>query len=198
MIDSDASIRTSYIGSAELISIGLSSVVQFGDTGSVNARVTGLAVQRQLDHRAGGEVDFAGYSLFVKPFNPIEEESLEEADVRTIRSNPCPAIQVGCVNVIAYSSASVLLGGNAVEVNLESRLKHFRQYAYAITASTEPTPAATELIESAEPAGSGEPLRPILSADPGQLPGSVSPPAAYSEDVKSGNPHGRPFADFAP
>ncbi|QJC51752.1 spore germination protein GerPE [Paenibacillus albicereus] len=153
MIDSDASIRTSYIGSAELISIGLASVIQFGDTGSVNARVTGLAVQRQLDHRAGGEVDFAGYSLFVKPFNLVEEESAEAADVRTIRSNPCPAIQVGCVNVIAYSSASVLLGGNAVEVNLESRLKHFRQFAYALTASTEPTPEAAALIQSTETSG---------------------------------------------
>ncbi|SDR90479.1 spore germination protein PE [Paenibacillaceae bacterium GAS479] len=154
MIDSDNSIRTSYIGSVEMITVGLSSVIHFGDTGTINAKSTGIAVQRQLDHRVGGEVDFSGYSLFNAPLNPLPEESLDEADVRTIRSNPVPAIQLGSLYVITYSSSSILLGGSAVEVNLESRLKHFRQYAYSLESTPTPNTEASEIIQNADTSGS--------------------------------------------
>ncbi|OXM16774.1 spore germination protein GerPE [Paenibacillus herberti] len=154
MIDSDTSIRTSYIGSVEMITVGLSSVIQFGDTGTINAKSTGIAVQRQLDHRVGGEVDFSGYSLFSMPFNPMPEESLDEADVRTIRSNPVPAIQLGSLYVITCSSSSILLGGSAVEVNLESRLKHFRQYAYSLQSTPTPSTDVSEIIQNADARGS--------------------------------------------
>ncbi|MCM3747265.1 spore germination protein GerPE [Paenibacillus pasadenensis] len=153
MIDSDASIRTAYIGSVELISIGLSSVVQFGDTGRIHSRTKVLAVQRQLDHRVGGEVEFDRYPLFYKPFAQLKE-SADAADVRTIRTNPTPGIQVGSVSVIAYSSAAVMLTGNAVEAELETRLKHFRQFAYALSATSASEEAISELIVNAEVPGS--------------------------------------------
>ena len=148
MIKSDASIRTSYIGSVELISAGLSSVIQFGDTASIKAKSTGLAVQRQLDNRAGGDVEFSSYSLFSKPFNIIEEEDADAAHIQTTTVNPDPCIHVGSVKIIAYSSASIFLAGNAMETTLESRLKHFRQYAYALATSDIPNGQVSQTIQS--------------------------------------------------
>ena len=160
MIVSDDSIRTSYIGSFQLISAALSAVVNIGDAAAVNARSTGLAVQRQLDHRAGGEVDYAGYTLFTKPFNIVEEESPDAADIRTRTVNPNPCIAVGTVNVIACSSASVLVAGNVMNAMMESRIKHIRQFAYSVSSSSDPDPALSETIQSSvsensEASGSG-------------------------------------------
>lgn len=154
MIDSDASIRTSYIGAVELIGIGLSCVAQFGDTGRIHSRNKVLAVQRQLDHRVGGEVEFESYPLFYKPFVQLKEETADAADVRTIRTNQIPGIQVGAVSVIAFSSSAIMLVGNAVEAELETRLKHIRQFAYAISATSAPEEEISELIVNAEVPGS--------------------------------------------
>ncbi len=150
MIVSDESVRTSYIGSFQLISVGLATVVNFGDVASINARSTGLAVQRQLDNRAGGEVDYAGYSLFQKPFNIVEEESPDAADIVTRTVNPNPSINIGTINIIASSGASVIVAGNAMDALMESRLKHFRQYAYSLGSSNVPDPALSQAIQTAK------------------------------------------------
>jgi hypothetical protein len=169
MIVSDDSIRTSYIGSFQMISAALSAVVNIGDAAEVNARSIGLAVQRQLDNRAGGEVDFAGYTLFTKSFHTVEEESPDAADIRTRTVNPNPCIAVGTVNIIAGSSASVLVAGNVMNAHMESRLKHFRQFAYSVSSSSGSNPALKETIQSAvsensEAAGGG--TAPSTSTEP--------------------------------
>ncbi|MGU3470444.1 spore germination protein GerPE [Paenibacillus sp. D51F] len=166
MIVSDESVRTSYIGSFQLISVGLATVVHFGDAASINARSTGLAVQRQLDNRAGGEVDYDGYTLFQKPFNIVEEESPDAADIVTRTVNPSPSINIGTINIIASSGASVIVAGNAMDALMESRLKHIRQYAYSLGSSTVPDPALSEAIQTAKSENS--------SAD-GETPSTIHP-----------------------
>ncbi|WP_127506790.1 spore germination protein GerPE [Paenibacillus humicus] len=166
MIENDASIRTSYVGSFQLINTGLSSVIQFGDSASISAKSSGLAVQRQLDNRAGGEVDFASYDLFSTPFSLPQEESADAADIRTRTVNPNPSIMVGTVNIITCSSASVVLTGNAMDTLMESRLKHFRQYAYSLGSTSVPNPALSQAIETAHNENDGASAGPSGSESP--------------------------------
>ncbi|WP_052703148.1 spore germination protein GerPE [Paenibacillus beijingensis] len=132
----DDNIRTAEIGSIDIILVSLSGVVLIGDTTDINAKLRALAVQRQMDHTAGGTVEFESFGLFSLPqpaLRPIGERGVK---VNTV--NECPRICVGSIKTMSVGASSVLLAGNTVNFTGDARIKHFRQFSgplpYSLTA----------------------------------------------------------------
>ncbi|MCQ6560413.1 spore germination protein GerPE [Paenibacillus mendelii] len=131
----DYPIRTAELAVLEIISASGSSIVQVGDRSEIDAKLRALAVQRQASHAEAGEVYFESYSVFDRPVPAIIEPVDEQTTVHVTTRNLQPRICVGCVEVIAVSSSSLILIGNGMNTRCESRVKHIRQYA-----GSKPTP----------------------------------------------------------
>ncbi|RAP78070.1 spore germination protein GerPE [Paenibacillus montanisoli] len=135
--EQDYPVRISEVGGLHLTSVGGASVVQIGDRAEVNASLRALAVQRGASHAESGNVYFESYSIFDREtptWDPLGTASDEvPAFIRT--TNRQPAITVGCIEVIAVSSAALVLIGNGLKTKAESRVKHIRQYARTFPSS---------------------------------------------------------------
>ncbi|SDW58093.1 spore germination protein GerPE [Paenibacillus sp. CF384] len=132
--NSDYPVRVSEVGGLYLTNVGSASVVQIGDRAEVNASLRALAVQRAADHAESGNVYFESYSIFDRPTPSWDPLGIASDDVPTfIKTTNCqPSISVGCIEVIAVSSAANVLIGNGLKMRAESRVKHIRQYARSI------------------------------------------------------------------
>ncbi|WP_229750253.1 spore germination protein GerPE [Paenibacillus nasutitermitis] len=129
-VDTCYPIRVSEVGYFHLISVGDSSIVQFGDRADLNASLRALAVQRQSDHLLEDDVYFEAYSIFSRPRQAYP--SLKNFDDGYMTVKTChlqPRIHVGCIEIIAASASASILIGNGRNQTAESRIKHIRQYA---------------------------------------------------------------------
>jgi spore germination protein PE len=115
--------RSSYVNKINIKVVSYSSILQLGDSCIINGLSRALAVQREAEIEYGHEGNFADYSVFTEPipFTPITENILYQ----THHLNPI--IKVNNLNVIGFSSASVLHVGNTKDISMEARVKHIRQ-----------------------------------------------------------------------
>jgi spore germination protein PE len=115
--------RSSYVDRIDIKVASFSSILQLGDSCIINGLSRALAVQREEEEDYGNEGNYAAYSIFSEPipFTPITENIL----YRTHHLNPI--IKVNKLNVIGFSSASVLHVGNTQDISMETRVKHIRQ-----------------------------------------------------------------------
>ncbi|AZN42125.1 spore germination protein GerPE [Paenibacillus albus] len=134
----DFPVRTSEVGGIYVNTVGTASVVQIGDRAEVNASLRALAVQRASDHLISGNVYFESYDIFDRD-TPTMNTLINELDTEPdyVRTTNClPTISVGCIEIIAVSSAALLLVGNGLKMKGEARVKHVRQFSV-------PTPVPT-------------------------------------------------------
>ncbi|MFC4810016.1 spore germination protein GerPE [Paenibacillus sp. GCM10023250] len=127
----DYPVRVSEVGGVYVNSISTASIIQFGDRANVNAKLRGVAVQRESDHLSSNRVYFESYTIFSRPVPPVSpflaEAAKDPVQVRTV--NRDPRIGVGCIEIIAVSSSATVLTGNGVNMRAESRISNIRQYA---------------------------------------------------------------------
>jgi spore germination protein PE len=105
--------------------IGLSSVLQIGDSREITARAKVLAVQRQYELFFGNEGN-VNYPIFTQP---IRRFAIDTTSSQMNRLNESPVISVGTVRVLAVSTASVVQIGSTSIIDTEARVKHTRQLA---------------------------------------------------------------------
>jgi len=121
-------IRTSELERLQVISVSESSIIQAGDRSEVYAQLQTIAVQRELDNTVAGEALFSSYPIFKRPW-PFDIQGPAPLPVEVTTRNLSPSIQVCSVDIIAVSSAALILIGNGRVSRAESRIKHIRQYA---------------------------------------------------------------------
>ncbi|WP_040204488.1 spore germination protein GerPE [Neobacillus jeddahensis] len=115
--------RTSYVDKIDVEVLSFSSIFQIGDSCFINGLSRAMAIQREAEIFYGNEGNFSTYPVFSEPipFQPITEPF-------TFRiHNPKPIIKVQTIDVIGFSSSSILHIGNSKHISLEARIKHIRQ-----------------------------------------------------------------------
>jgi len=138
-------VRTSELKSLQVISVSESSIIQAGDRSEVYARLQTISVQRELDNTVAGEAHFSSYPIFKRPW-PFDIQEPAPLPVEVTTRNLSPCIQVCSVDIIAVSSAALILIGNGKVSRAESRIKHIRQFAAPSLSAilNSPQPPATE------------------------------------------------------
>jgi spore germination protein PE len=111
------------VDSIHVISVLFASVIQIGDSNSINGLTRALAVQRQREIFYGKEGDFSLFKIFSYQFPP--SPIYEPLTVHRTSTNP--VIKVGSIDVTAFSSTSFLHIGSTEKVEMESRILHIRQ-----------------------------------------------------------------------
>jgi len=115
--------RQSNVESAYVNSVGISSVVQVGDSLLIKPKVNALAVQREEERFYGFEGDLSMYQAFQEEIpSPIIYET-----VTTNFFHENPRINVHSVNITALSSSAVFHIGSTKDIIAEARVKHIRQ-----------------------------------------------------------------------
>jgi spore germination protein PE len=115
--------RSSSVKHIKVTNASLSSVIQLGDSTIINGLNRAIAVQREQQLFLGDEEDFSTYPIFQRPL--VFPQDKEEVIVSSYHQNPM--IKVRTINVIAFSSSSILHVGNTKSINMEARIKHIRQ-----------------------------------------------------------------------
>lgn len=116
-------VRTSTVGAVRVLNTQFSSILQFGDSVVLSPRSEVLAVQRQEARYWGNEGNFDQFPIYRQN---IPEPLLDESVVFSTR-NDNPTIQVGFVNIMAFSVSGVLHVGSVKVVDTENRTHHVRQ-----------------------------------------------------------------------
>jgi spore germination protein PE len=120
--------RISVVNDVKVTSISTSATLIVGDSVKITARSRALAVQRQVAVFFRKEGEFADYPLFTKE---IPQPSISErVHMRVVQESPY--IKVGHVKVLGVASASTFQIGSTRFIDLEARLKHFRQFVTSI------------------------------------------------------------------
>ncbi|MGG1574781.1 spore germination protein GerPE [Fictibacillus sp. NRS-1165] len=137
--------RTSEVNHIHVRSILFSSVVNVGDTGRLAAFSQALAIQKYeptFDSALSGLINFPNYQAFTIP-RPRPAPPKEV----TMQSFNDPAyIRVGTVDILGISAAGILHIGGIHHIDLESRVKHIRNYR------TNPDPKNLDIV-SVPPVG---------------------------------------------
>jgi spore germination protein PE len=115
--------RSSSVKNIKITNAALSSVIQLGDSSIINGLNRAIAVQREKQLFIGDEEDFLKYPIFRRPI--VIPPDKEEIMISSFHQNPM--IHVNSINVIAFSSSSILHVGNTKTINMEARIKHIRQ-----------------------------------------------------------------------
>ncbi|MCM3026080.1 spore germination protein GerPE [Bacillus safensis] len=118
--------RTSKVKFSKVNSVGISSVVQIGDTQELCPAVKVLAVQRTISLFYGyeaGNLDAKEFEVYVEPI-PL---MLPERSVRTAFYHEKPVIKVSSIHVEGVSSSSVYQIGSTCRMNGIARVKHIRE-----------------------------------------------------------------------
>ncbi|WP_066054577.1 spore germination protein GerPE [Robertmurraya korlensis] len=115
--------RSSSVKNIKITNAALSSVIQLGDSSIINGLNRAIAVQREKQLFIGDEEDFFKYPIFRRPI--VIPPDKEEIMISSFHQNPM--IHVNSINVIAFSSSSILHVGNTKTINMEARIKHIRQ-----------------------------------------------------------------------
>nr|WP_283775161.1 spore germination protein GerPE [Bacillus zhangzhouensis] len=118
--------RTSQVKFTKVNSVGISSVVQLGDTQELCPKVKVLAVQRTISLFYGNEAENLDAKEFEVYYEPIPL-MLPERSVRTAFHHEKPVIKVSSIHVEGVSSSSVFQIGSTCRMNGVARVKHIRQ-----------------------------------------------------------------------
>ncbi len=118
--------RTSYLNWLYINSVGLSGIVQIGDSKQIIPRSSALAVQRQLELFYAKEAD-TPIPFFSEPI-PMPTSDTEPFFLA--RRNECPTISVNGVRVIGVSSSAIVHIGSTSFVDAKAHTKHIRQLVY--------------------------------------------------------------------
>jgi spore germination protein PE len=115
--------RITIIDDVKILSVTLSSIVQFGDNRTIEAESKALAVQREAEVFYGDEGNFDAFAIFQQDI----EELPYECNVQMNIQNLNPVIHVGSVEILGISSSSVFQAGSNHEIDTDARVKHIRQ-----------------------------------------------------------------------
>ncbi|MFS0655991.1 spore germination protein GerPE [Bacillus sp. 179-C3.3 HS] len=118
--------RTSRVKFIKVNSVGLSSVVQMGDTQQLCPQVNVLAVQRTISLFYGNEgvnVNSKEFQVYAEPI-PL---MLPERSVRTAFHHENPVINVSSIHVEGVSSSSIFQIGSTCGMKAIARVKHIRE-----------------------------------------------------------------------
>ncbi|MCK6255701.1 spore germination protein GerPE [Fictibacillus sp. KIGAM418] len=131
--------RTSEVKHINIRSILFSSIVNIGDTDQFAAFSQALAIQKYeptYDSALSGIINFPNYQAFTIPrprVTPPKEVTMESY-------NDPAYIRVGVIDILGISAAAMLHVGGIQNIDLESRVKHIRDYR------TNPDPKNLELV----------------------------------------------------
>ncbi|WNC12794.1 spore germination protein GerPE [Brevibacillus brevis] len=114
--------RTTYVHTLTNLSIDASSVLQIGDSETVDAIAYILAVQRERAIFFEKEFQFKDYSAFFEPL-PLPEDQ-ECLCMSTFHETP--AIRVDKVNVSFAAASAVIHIGSGDCIEMETRVKNIR------------------------------------------------------------------------
>ncbi|OLP63700.1 putative spore germination protein GerPE [Bacillus pumilus] len=118
--------RTSRVKFTKVNSVGISSVVQIGDTQELCPQVKVLALQRTISlfyGYEGGNLDAKEFEVFYEPI-PL---MLPERSVRTAFYHEKPVINVSSIHIEGVSSSSIFQIGSTCGMNGVARVKHIRE-----------------------------------------------------------------------
>lgn len=115
--------RSSSVDKIKVTTVSFSSIIQLGDSTIINGLNRALAVQREKELFFGNEGSYAPYRIFSEPI-PIPTIT-EPITIQQHQVNPI--IKVHNINVLGFSSSSILHVGNSKHINMEARIKHIRQ-----------------------------------------------------------------------
>lgn len=123
--------RLSIVDEANIKNVVSSSNVQIGDSVNLRPSVMALAVQKEFPIFREGELDFANFDIFRRPF----PQFIDECPVRMNVTNEVPVIKVGSVNILGIAGSSTLHIGSTHNIDSKARVKHFRQFLYPLRES---------------------------------------------------------------
>ncbi|WP_194542110.1 spore germination protein GerPE [Paenibacillus sp. JZ16] len=116
--------RHSHVDHMYIINISDSSACICGESGHIDANTRALAVQRQVPVFFEDEGDYEDYSIFSRSIPTWSPQS--DVELNIIQDHK--KIHVGCIDIIATASASVVQVGPNDTMDLESRVKAIRHF----------------------------------------------------------------------
>ncbi|MBX4149260.1 spore germination protein GerPE [Paenibacillus lautus] len=116
--------RHSHVDHMYIINISDSSACICGESGHIDANTRALAVQRQVPVFFEDEGDYEDYSIFSRSIPTWPPQS--DVELNIIQDHK--KIHVGCIDIIATASASVVHVGPNDTMDLESRVKAIRHF----------------------------------------------------------------------
>jgi spore germination protein PE len=116
--------RTSIVNDVAIKSVEISGCFQVGDTEKIQSYSAVLALQRESAVYGRFDLDMKNYEIFSK------EISIPLCPIRIQKKtfNADPFIVAGEIDITGVSASSVLHIGSVQEVNLQTRVKHIRNY----------------------------------------------------------------------
>jgi spore germination protein PE len=115
--------RTSCVDWLQLNSVGLSSVVEIGDSSVIQAFSRALALQREQELFSGHEGEFNNFPIFSSNSAIVPITQIPNIHIDNTQS---PKINVKNLNVNAVSSAAIVHIGSSKSIQMETRIKHIR------------------------------------------------------------------------
>jgi spore germination protein PE len=115
--------RTSYVNQMDIKVASYSSILQVGDSCIINGLSRALADQREAEILYGSEGSFSSFPIFSEPIPliPVTE------NITYLSRHLNPVIKLNYLNVIGFSSSSILHIGNSQNIYMEARVKHIRE-----------------------------------------------------------------------
>ncbi|MDC2863809.1 spore germination protein GerPE [Bacillus sp. BP-3] len=108
-----------------VITLGLSSVVQVGDTNHVELKSRVLVVQREIPTFLSQEGNFEAYNIFVDNEITIPTR-INEVNMTVVNKNPF--IEVDCITIQSMLNSACLHIGSIDYVFANSRILQIRQF----------------------------------------------------------------------
>ncbi|MGG2016246.1 spore germination protein GerPE [Bacillus sp. S10(2024)] len=108
-----------------VITLGLGSVFQIGDTNHMELKYRSIIVQREIPYFFSQEGNFEAYNIFVDDEITIPTR-INEVNMTVVNQNPF--IEVDCITIQSMLSASCLHIGSIDYVFANSRILQIRQF----------------------------------------------------------------------
>ncbi|MCP8968243.1 spore germination protein GerPE [Ectobacillus ponti] len=117
--------HVSVVGNITLLSIGLGSTLQIGDTNFLLLRSRAIAVQRELPIYRGNEIEFSDFDVFTDTDLTVPKRV---TDVRMNVVNVNPFLHVGSLEFSSTENSAVIHIGSVEYGQSNSRIHQIRQY----------------------------------------------------------------------
>lgn len=112
--------RSSYVQTAKITSVNLSSVFQIGDSRQISALSRVIAYQKEVEN-------FDGTEPILQPIHRFEKQVPIALQDQVETYQAWPAIHVNSVRIKGISVASMFHIGNSNTIDLQTSVKHQRQ-----------------------------------------------------------------------